>query len=205
MKIVLIEDDTNINSIITNLLSSYDIVSCITGEEGLKHIDSSTNLVIVDLMLPGISGTEVIKQIRMYDKVVKIFVITALNIEDIQIQCLELGVNDYIKKPISLKVLSKKVEIINSTFDSLIMNHGTLEVTFRGNIYPLTKKEFEILNYLYKNSNHYVNREELSLAVWGYDFEGEYKNINTHIKNIRHKITGINIKTERNIGYRYVH
>lgn len=204
MEIILIEDDKNINNIITSLLINYDILSFTNGESALKHINNNTNLVLVDLMLPGMSGQEIIKKIRSNNSGVKIFVITALNLEDVQIECLDLGVDDYITKPIGLKVLLKKVEILDSTLNCLKLDRDSMKVYINGHIYNLTRKEFDILEYLYQNSNRYVTREQIALHVWGNDFVGEYTIINTHIKNIRLKINGITIEASRNIGYKYV-
>ncbi|MGX7417591.1 response regulator transcription factor [Carnobacterium gallinarum] len=212
--ILLVEDEKEIRTAMYNFLirEHYQVVAVETGEEALEQFKKADfHLVLLDMMLPGISGEEVLKQIRLNSDV-PIMIISALNDELIQLDAFEQSVDDYVVKPFSMNILMHKIasllrrvyeqqakELVYRDLRLLVNNY---EAYYQNELLDLTVKEFEILQTMLQNSGKVYTREELLTVVWGYEYFGDSRNIDVHIKNIRKKIKEDIIKTIKGIGYK---
>ena len=214
-KILVIEDDLDIQEIIREFL-------CVNGyivevaEDGLKGIEKFNSgkfdLVLLDIMLPKIDGFVVCEIIRKTSKI-PIIMLTALEEEQDQIKGFELEVDDYITKPFSVNLLVKRVEAvfrrtkaiddeIRLSFENILLDAGCFKVSVSENDIELTAKEFELLKIFIKNKGRILTREVLLNQLWGYDFYGDARVIDTYIKNLRCKLKVDYIKTIRGVGYK---
>ena len=214
-KILVVEDDTDIQELIKEFLVSqeYEVDVASDGMEGMNMFnDNEYNLVMLDIMLPNIDGYSLCKMIRSKSNV-PIMMLTALEDEKDEVKGFELGVDDYITKPFSFNILIKRVEAVlrryNKTeqsnilkFEGIHMDVDAYKVYVDENEIELTTKEFEILKMLLENIGKVLSREVMLDKLWGYEYYGDARVIDTHIKNIRQK-TGIQyIKTVKGIGYK---
>lgn len=217
MRVLVAEDNQDILGIIKDLLESLDleIDTAIDGEKAYKLFSTGKyDLVITDAMMPIMDGYTLAKMIRKKDDKVPIIMLTALSEEYDEVKGFESGIDDYIKKPFSYTVFLKRVEARlknnseieeNTIVDgNLVVNLNTYDVTYNDVLVDLTPKEFEILKFLMQNHTHVVSREQLLEKVWGFNYYGDTRNIDTHIKNLRKKLPEIEIKTVKGIGYIYV-
>lgn len=214
-KILVIEDDLDIQEIIREfLLANGYIVEVV--EDGLKGIEKFNSdkfdLVLLDVMLPKIDGFVVCEIIRKTSKV-PIIMLTALEEEQDQIKGFELEVDDYITKPFSVNLLIKRVEAvfrrtkaiddeIRLSFEDILIDVNCFKVRVSEKDIELTAKEFELLKIFIKNKGRILTREMLLNQLWGYDFYGDARVIDTHIKNLRCKLKVDYIKTIRGVGYK---
>ena len=212
--ILVIEDDSNIQELIVEFLSSegYTVESANDGLEGiLKFKQTNYDLIILDIMMPNLDGYGVCKMIRSTSSVPIIF-LTALNDEGDQVKGFDLQCDDYITKPFSFNLLIKRVEAvlrrsIKSTnddfvcFEDLKLNLNTYTVEVENETIELTLKEFNILKALIERYPQVITREGLLDDIWGYDYYGDTRIVDAHIKNLRKKITLPYIKTVKGIGY----
>jgi two-component system alkaline phosphatase synthesis response regulator PhoP len=175
-------------------------------------------LVLLDIMLPGKSGIEILREIRQNAKTAALPVVmmTAKGAEYDKIKGLDLGADDYITKPFSVMELVARVKAVlrranaNSAaaaefcVDKLLLSDKKRIVTANGEEIPLTFKEFELLRYLMQNTGIVLDRDKILNAVWGYDYDGENRTVDMHIKTLRQKLgnCGKYIKTIRNVGYK---
>ncbi|MCI5839661.1 MAG: response regulator transcription factor [Peptoniphilaceae bacterium] len=202
--IEIIEDEENILNIVRSYLEKegYKVISAKDGKEGLDNFNEDISLVLLDLMLPKISGEEVLKKIRSISEV-PIIVVTAKVEEDDIIGGLKLGADDYITKPFSPKELVERIKAVlrrikkfNIPRASVIKtSDGRLEMDLDNNRFfkdgieiNLTKNEFLIMKTLFSNPNKIFTREEIIELTFGYDYEAFDRAIDTHIKNIRQKV-----------------
>lgn len=212
--ILVIEDDSNIQELISEFLSAegYQVDTANDGLEGIqKFKQGSYNLVILDIMMPNLDGYGVCKMIRKSSSVPIIF-LTALNDEGDQLKGFDLECDDYITKPFSFNLLIKRVEAIlrrsNKTindkfivFEKLKLDLNTYIAEIDGEPIELTLKEFNILKALIEKYPQVITREGLLDSIWGYDYYGDTRIVDAHIKNIRKKISLPYIKTVKGIGY----
>ncbi|GAA0099509.1 response regulator transcription factor [Paraclostridium bifermentans] len=212
--ILVIEDDSNIQELIVEFLSAegYSVESANDGIEGIQAFKKGEfDLVILDVMMPNLDGHAVCKMIRQSSDVPIIF-LTALNQESDQVKGFELMCDDYITKPFSFTLLMKRVEAVLRrsakynesnilTFEKLSLDLNTYQAFLNNEVIELTLKEFNILKTLIENYPHVVTRENLLDSVWGYDYYGDTRVVDAHIKNIRKKIGVPYIKTVKGIGY----
>ncbi|MEG2788112.1 MAG: response regulator transcription factor [Romboutsia sp.] len=212
--ILVIEDDSNIQELIVEFLSSegYKVKSANDGIEGIQAFKKEEfDLVILDVMMPNLDGYGVCKMIRQSSNVPIIF-LTALNQESDQIKGFDLMCDDYITKPFSFTLLIKRVEAVlrrtNNynesnilTFEKLNLDLDTYQAYLDESTIDLTLKEFNILKTLIENYPQVITRENLLDSVWGYDYYGDTRVVDAHIKNIRKKIELPYIKTVKGIGY----
>ena len=209
--ILVIEDDSSIQELIVEFLSSqgYNVDFASDGLEGIsKFKQGNYDLIILDIMMPNLDGYSVCKMIRKNSTVPIIF-LSALNEEENQIKGFELECDDYITKPFSFNLLIKRVEAVlrrstksNSEellqFEDLNLNLNTYTVEVDGETIELTLKEFNILKEKYPQV---ITRENLLDSIWGYDYYGDTRIVDAHIKNLRKKIKLQYIKTVKGIGY----
>ncbi|MGL6108053.1 response regulator transcription factor [Romboutsia sp.] len=212
--ILVIEDDSNIQELIVEFLSSegYEVDFANDGLEGVqKFKQAEYDLIILDIMMPNLDGYGVCKMIRNTSSVPIIF-LTALNDEGDEIKGFELECDDYITKPFSFNLLIKRVEAVlrrsikssnddTVSFENLKLNLSTYTTEVESQIIELTLKEFNILKSLIERYPQVITREGLLDDIWGYDYYGDTRIVDAHIKNIRKKIGLPYIKTVKGIGY----
>ncbi|RDY23519.1 DNA-binding response regulator [Romboutsia maritimum] len=212
--ILVVEDDASIQELIVEFLSAegYDVNYVNDGLEGVKKFkEKEYDLIILDIMMPNLDGYSACKMIRKSSNVPIIF-LTALNEEVNQLKGFELECDDYITKPFSFNLLIKRVEAILRRsgksdngkfilFEKLRLDLDTYMASIDGNNIELTLKEFNILKTLIQKYPQVITRESLLDSIWGYDYYGDTRIVDAHIKNIRKKITLPYIKTVKGIGY----
>ncbi|MBQ6234980.1 MAG: response regulator transcription factor [Clostridia bacterium] len=198
----------------------YEVADAYDGEEALAKADSSVSLMILDIMMPKKSGIEVCREIRK-TSTLPIVMLTAKGEEIDRILGLELGADDYIVKPFSprevvarVKAILRRVEVKAESAETNIVSYNGLtidlnsySVTLRGEHIICTPKEIEILYMLASNPGQVFTRDTLLSRVWGYDFAGETRTVDTHIKRLRAKLDseglGWSIKTIYGVGYKF--
>lgn len=214
-RILVIEDDQDIQELIKQFLmvQKYTVEVASDGLEGMKQFNKqSFDLILLDVMMPNLNGFEVAKMIRSQSNV-PIIMLTALEEEQDQVKGFDLGIDDYITKPFSFHVLIRRVEAVlrRSNYQSTVSHLIFKEIHVDCDAYkvyvnkvetPLTTKEFEILQLLLKNKKRVLTRESIVEQVWGYEYQGETRLVDTHIKNIRKKLDIPYIKTVKGIGYK---
>lgn len=215
-KILVVEDDNQIQELIVEFLSSQDYIvdTANDGVEGYEKFKSGEyDLVILDVMMPRLDGHSLCKMIRNIDKEVSIIFLTALGDEENEIKGFDLNADDYISKPFSFNILIKRVEAVlrrknkEKSEDEVLKFEGLkLDLqTFKSYIdeeeIELTLKEFNILKLMISSYPTVVSRENLIEKIWGYDYFGDTRVIDAHMKNIRKKIKKDYIKTIKGVGY----
>ena len=212
--ILVMEDDVNIQELIVEFLKAegYDVDYASDGLEGIQLFKKKEyDLVLLDIMMPNLDGYSVCKMIRQTSNVPIIF-LTALNEESNQLKGFELECDDYITKPFSFNLLIQRVKAvlrrgrINISSDLLIfeklkLDLNTYSVQIDDQNIELTLKEFNILKMLIEKYPQVVTRENLLDSIWGYDYYGDTRIVDAHIKNLRKKISLPYIKTVKGIGY----
>ena len=212
--ILVMEDDVNIQELIVEFLKAegYDVDYASDGLEGIQLFKKKEyDLVLLDIMMPNLDGYSVCKMIRQTSNVPIIF-LTALNEESNQLKGFELECDDYITKPFSFNLLIQRVKAvlrrgrINISSDLLIfeklkLDLNTYSVQIDDQHIELTLKEFNILKMLIEKYPQVVTRENLLDSIWGYDYYGDTRIVDAHIKNLRKKIILPYIKTVKGIGY----
>jgi two-component system response regulator ResD len=198
-KILIVEDETKLSEVMSLYLrkENYD-VTCVSDGKMAEDIIiiNSYDLIILDIMLPGKDGWALLRKIKSLGDT-PVILTTARGEEDDRIFGLELGADDYMVKPISMRELVLRVNLrINSkttkhkalSFGDLTILEESREVLENGENIGLTPKEFDLLIFLAKNTGQVFNREQLLTTVWGYDYVGDSRTIDTHIKKLREKI-----------------
>lgn len=216
-KILVVEDDLDIQELLKIFLqeAGYSIVLANDGVETLSIFsDVQFDLILLDIMLPKIDGFAVCELIRKQSQV-PIIMLTALNGEEEQIRGLDMQVDDYITKPFSMPVLIRKIAAVlrRSTisqnqehqtvaYKNLILDLDSYSALVNGESYELTQREFEILRELLLNQGRVLTRQILLERLWKYDFYGDERVVDTHIKNLRKKLGIDFIQTIRGVGYK---
>ncbi len=212
--ILVVEDDYESQQLLQQFLTSngYKVDCADDGLEGIQmYKDRNYDLILLDIVMPNLDGFSLCKMIRKESDVPIIFV-TALSSESDQIKGFDLLCDDYIVKPFSYNLLIKRIEAVLRrskedkagvylTFEKIKLNLKTYSVEIDGEIIDLTLKEFNILKSLIENYPQVVTREKLLDSIWGYDYFGDTRIVDAHIKNIRKKIILPYIKTVKGIGY----
>ena len=212
--ILVVEDDYKSQQLLQQFLTSngYKVDCANDGLEGIQmYKDRNYNLILLDIVMPNLDGFSMCKMIRKESDVPIIFV-TAFSSESDQIKGFDLLCDDYIVKPFSYNLLIKRIEAVLRrskedkagvylTFEKIKLNLKTYSAEIDGKIIDLTLKEFNILKSLIENYPQVVTREKLLDSIWGYDYFGDTRIVDAHIKNIRKKIILPYIKTVKGIGY----
>lgn len=215
-KILIAEDEPALRNLVKTCLvkEGYSVIEAKDGQEALDLFYSeNVSLVILDIMMPQLDGFEVLKTIRI-ESTVPVLMLTARNTEYDELHGLKLGADDYITKPFSPAVLVSRVKAVlkrsgmfadnDISANDILLKVREHEVYVKDEKINLTPKEFDLLQYLIQNKNIVNSREKLLSAVWGYDFFGDARTVDTHMKCLRTKLkqSGDCIKTVRKYGYK---
>ncbi len=216
-KILLADDEARMRKLVTDFLrkEGYSMLEAADGEAALEqfHQNEDLALVILDVMMPGYDGWTVCREIRRTSQV-PIIMLTARGEEGDELFGFDLGADEYITKPFSLNILAARIQALlrrrgtsqdTKSFNGLdIDDHGRY-VFVNGEKIDLTPKEYDLLFYLAENPGRALSREQILNAVWDYDFFGDVRTVDTHIKKLRLKLgeKGEYIQTVRGMGYRF--
>lgn len=198
-KILLIEDDLDIRNIITKYFHKRDIqvIQASDGYSGLSLMNEDIQMVLLDIMMPGIDGYEVCQQIRYHYQLPIVF-ISALSDEDNQLKAFELGADDFMTKPFLPSVLYAKClaickrqdqqQVILKKFGHLQIDYENRQVYIDHQLLELTHKEYLLLEYFTQHPYHLLEREQILDAIWGYDYYGQARAVDTYVKKLRKKL-----------------
>ena len=217
--VLMVEDDNKLREVLTKFLSrnDYEVLAAENGTVGLKlFYENSKNLdiVLLDGMLPGIDGVDVLKEIREHSQV-PVIMLTARESEEDQLNGLNNGADNYITKPFLMKVLLVHMDKLiqrNGNEDTNVIEKGALklEKQFRkayinGEFVDTTPKEFDLLVYMCENEKVVLKRENILDAVWGFDYDGDMRTVDTLVKQLRKKMTDKYpyITSVYGVGYRF--
>lgn len=218
IKILVVDDETRIRKLVGDFLkkSGYQVIEAADGSEALDiyYEQQDIALVILDVMMPKLDGWQVCRELRTYSKV-PIIMLTAKSEERDELMGFELGVDEYITKPFSPKILVARVEAIlrrtmqSETIDVLelggiVVDRTAHSVAIDGEAIELSYKEFELLVFFMENQGIALSREKILNSVWNYDYYGDARTIDTHVKKLRSKLgsKGDYIKTIWGLGYK---
>ncbi len=217
--ILIVDDESRIRKLLKDFLTkeNYKILEAQDGEDALKVYEennSKINLILLDIMMPKLDGWSVLRQIRQNSKV-PVIMLTARSEEQDELFGFELGVDEYISKPFSPKLLTARIKaVLNRTMNNdnelkdyggIVIDNSARTVKVDGKDVELSLREYELLKYLLDNENVALSRDKILNNVWNYDYYGDSRTIDSHIKKIRHKLgkKGKYIKTMRGVGYKF--
>lgn len=226
-KILIVDDDNNIAELISLYMTKecYETMIVNDGESALEAVDSfAPNLILLDIMLPGIDGYQVCREVRGKHSIPIIMLSAKGEVFD-KVLGLELGADDYIEKPFDSKELVARAKAVlrrykptaaataepvknekKVEYENLIINLTNYSVTYMGQIVDMPPKELELLYFLAASPNHVFTREQLLDQIWGYEYIGDTRTVDVHIKRVREKIkdhAGWKISTIWGIGYKF--
>ncbi len=226
-RILLVDDDPNISHLVRLYLEKegFDVTEAARGDDALSSFQKEApSLVLLDVMLPGLDGLQVLKEIRKTSKV-PVIMLTARDETFDKVLGLELGADDYITKPFESKELVARVKAVlrrapsgeggasaevddTLRFPQLTVSLARYEVTYEGHQVEMPPKELEVLYYLASHANKVFTREQLLERVWGFDFFGDSRTVDVHIKRLREKLPnceqyGWEIHTVWRVGYKF--
>lgn len=219
LKILVVDDESRMRKLVKDFLTKkkYQVLEAGDGEEAMDifYKEKDIALIILDVMMPRMDGWEVCREVRRNSKI-PIIMLTARGDERDELMGFELGVDEYISKPFSPKILVARVEAIlrRSGMDSsgdiisaggIIIDKAAHQVTIEDRIIELSFKEFELLSYFMENEGIALSREKILNSVWNYDYFGDARTIDTHVKKLRSKMgeKGEYIKTVWGMGYKF--
>lgn len=219
IKILIVDDESRMRKLLRDFLEreGYQILEASDGIEAMDmfYADKHIDLIILDVMMPRMDGWQVCKEVREHSKV-PIMMLTARAEEQNELKGFELGVDEYIAKPFSPKILVARVgallkRVKNVDGDAeinaggIVINKSAHMVTIDGEIIDLSVKEFELLTYFVENQRIALSREKILNNVWNYDYFGDARTIDTHVKKLRSKLgdKGNYIKTIWGMGYKF--
>ena len=219
LKILVVDDESRMRKLVRDFLvkSNFEVLEAEDGSQAVDifFADKDVALIILDVMMPKMDGWEVCREIRAYSKV-PIIMLTAKADERDELQGFDLGVDEYIAKPFSPKILVARVDaILRRTKQisqddileagGIIINKAAHSVTIDGKMIDLSYKEFELLTYFLENRGIALSRENILNNVWNYDYFGDARTIDTHVKKLRSKLgeKGEYIKTIWGMGYKF--
>ena len=219
LKILVVDDESRMLKLVKDFLTraGYQVLEAQDGEEAVDTFYSTKgiNLLVLDVMMPKMDGWEVVKEIRKVSKV-PIIMLTAKDQEQDELLGFELGVDEYISKPFSPKILVARVEAIlrrtgqdagNDVLSAggIVIDKSAHQASVDGKPMELSFKEFELLTYFLENQGIALSREKILNSVWNYDYFGDARTIDTHVKKLRSKMgeKGEYIKTVWGMGYKF--
>ncbi len=217
--ILVVDDESRMRKLIKDFLikDNYNVLEAEDGEKALEIFENEKekiDLIILDVMMPKQDGWSVLRKIRQSSQL-PVIMLTARGEEQDELFGFELGADEYISKPFSPKILVARVEAIlkrtvqtentNKDFGGIVIDEQGRTVTVDGKIVEMSLREYELLKYLVDNENIALSRDKILNNVWNYDYYGDSRTIDSHIKKIRHKLgkRGKYIKTMRGIGYKF--
>ena len=223
-KILLVHDDPNIRQLVNLYLQKegFEVDMAERGDEALRQFRASPpNLMLLDVMLPGMDGWQVLREARKLSNIPLIMPTAKDEVFD-KVLGLELGADDYIAKPFDMKELVARIKAVirryqapesaeagkDLVFPGLTVNISQYSVTYMGKELEMPPKELELLNFLASHPNQVFTREQLLEQVWGYDYFGDSRTVDVHVKRLREKLTegekmGWQIKTVWGVGYKF--
>lgn len=218
-RILVVDDEPKMRKLIKDFLSikGYEVIEAENGNKALEifRSDKNISLIVLDIMMPEINGMDVLKTIRKSSSI-PVIMLTAKSLEEDEISGLESGADDYITKPFSPKLLVVRVENIlkrnkkvndsnKLSYAGIIVDKSGHTVTVDDKITELSYKEFELLCFLIENKGIALSRERILNGVWDYDYYGDARTVDTHIKKLRAKLgdKGECIKTIWGMGYKF--
>lgn len=219
LKILVVDDEARMRKLVKDFLirDNFEVVEAEDGSQALDifYGQKDIALIILDVMMPQMDGWEVCREIRQYSKV-PVIMLTAKSDERDELQGFQLGVDEYISKPFSPKILVARVEAIlrrtshlgqegNLSCGGIVIDKAAHSVTIDGKAIELSYKEFELLTYFLENKGIALSREKILNNVWNYDYFGDARTIDTHVKKLRSKMgdKGELIKTIWGMGYKF--
>lgn len=216
MKILVVDDEAGIRSVIREYLENenYDVIESSNGEEAINAaLDNNIDLIIMDIMMPVLDGFSAAKEI-LKDKKIPVIMLSARSEEYDKLLGFDLGIDDYITKPFSPKEMVARVKAVlkrsyNITdafvYDGLTVDFRAHTVKVDEKEVKVTPKEYELLCYFISNPHVALSREQLLAKVWGYDFFGDDRTVDTHIKMLRNNLGTYRnlITTVRSVGYKF--
>ena len=218
LKILVVDDEARMRKLVRDFLTNkgFAVIEAGDGEEAVDTFFAQKDiaLVLLDVMMPKMDGWEVLKTIRKYSRV-PVIVLTARSEERDELQGFSLGVDEYISKPFSPKILVARVDAIlrrsnvasteNMDVGGICIDKAAHQVTIDGREIELSYKEFELLSYFVENQGIALSREKILNNVWNYDYFGDARTIDTHVKKLRSKMgkKGDYIKTIWGMGYKF--
>ena len=217
--ILIVDDEIRMRKLIKDFLTKndYKTVEAGDGEEAIEVFEENKNqisLILLDVMMPKLDGWSVLRKIRTESKV-PVIMLTARGEEQDELFGFELGVDEYISKPFSPKILVARIEAILKRingdkkqvrdYDGIVIDNQGRTVTVDGKPVDLSLREYELLKYLLDNEKIALSRDKILNNVWNYDYYGDARTIDSHIKKIRHKLgkKGKYIETIRGVGYKF--
>ena len=217
--ILVVDDESRMRKLLKDFLSAkgYKILEAEDGEKAIEVFEENRNkikLILLDVMMPKLDGWSVLRKIRQESNL-PVIMLTARGEEQDELFGFELGVDEYISKPFSPKILVARVEAIikrvygdtkqAKDYDGIVIDKEGRTVTVDGKPIDLSLREYELLKYLLDNENIALSRDKILNNVWNYDYYGDSRTIDSHIKKIRHKLgkKGKYIKTMRGVGYKF--
>ena len=215
--ILIVDDEIRIRRMLKDFLKNYGytIIEAENGEQALEIFyqnNSKIDLILLDIMMPKVSGIDVLNEIRQYS-LVPIIMLTAKCEEYDEITGLRGGADDYITKPFSPTILLARIETVlkrtqkikdeNIVEGKLTINLSSKEVLISGKTVNLTPKEFDLILYFVQNKNLVLSRQTILNAVWNYNYDGDERTVDTHIKQLRAKIGKEHVKTVHGLGYKF--
>lgn len=214
--ILIVDDEQALRELVRDYLlkANYSVSEAVHGEEALAvYFSAKIDLVVLDIMMPKMNGYEVLSEIRRHADT-PVIMLTAKGDEGSEVQGFRLKADDYVVKPFSAKALLARIEAVlrryRMDFDRekigvLEYDKNRYDVVLEGESLNLSKKEFELFTYLLQNKNIVLSREQLLNNVWGYQYEGELRTVDTYIKMLRKRLTpkADYIKTVRGVGYKF--
>ena len=217
--ILVVDDESRMRKLLKDFLSvkGYQILEAEDGEKAIEVFEENRNkikLILLDVMMPKLDGWSVLRKIRQESNV-PVIMLTARGEEQDELFGFELGVDEYISKPFSPKILVARVEAILKRvygdikevkdYDGITIDQEGRTVKVDGKPIDLSLREYELLKYLLDNENIALSRDKILNNVWNYDYYGDSRTIDSHIKKIRHKLgkKGKYIQTIRGIGYKF--
>ena len=221
-KVLIVEDDRNIADLLRLYLEkeNYEVTIALDGLKGLeKFREVSPDLVLLDVMLPGMDGWGVCRTIRQTSKV-PIIMLTAKSETEDKVNGLKQGADDYITKPFEMREVMARIEAVlrrsgmepekaarRLVFDNLIIDMDAFELTVKGKKVPTPPREMELLYHLASSPNQVFTRNRLLDEVWGFDYYGDTRTVDVHIKRLREKLKGASdqweLKTVWTVGYKF--
>ncbi len=216
MKILVVDDEMLIRNVVREYmaLENYEVEEASDGDEAINLFrNNNYDLVIMDVMMPKKDGFQTVKELKKI-KDTPVIMLSARTEEYDKLIGFDIGVDDYVTKPFSPKELVARVKAVTKRhekqtsyleFGDLIIDDIAHEVKIKGEYIPLTPKEYDLLKYFVSNNHIALTREQLLTNIWGYDFYGDDRTVDTHVKTLRHRLGeyGKYIKTIRKVGYKF--